>query len=621
MDTESENSRPGAYRIHRHTVVHTSDERPVDDLLDETSFHAFSAEQSLATETPIAAEVVDNDQVVATRVAEIEADLKARKKEGVLMQKLTRSICMLGCILCVLVLCGAIVAVVLFKDSSPEELSPTISPSGPENSIAFVGLIPFTVQLTMTEDNQVSLFDLSSTITDWMNKELAFRTEEAFPFEDGYQSFVNVALNQGSNRLLRVAVQNNPCSDKSRNLEISDNGNDLTDDGWMFTTKLDGVALFTSLQSQRKIPIEDVSRLQQAMFQDTSAIRFLRDSITLNLEGFIHLTIDLDGIDDIPESPNGPLPTPPPDDSPKPKNTKEVHCFTSDEDLFNAVRMYYNEATRPSTRVYGATIGDWCVGQVQNMEDLFRELISFNEPIGNWDVSRVTSMRRMFSSGSYDEGHAFNQDISKWNVSSVTNMRAMFYNCNQFNQDISAWTVSSVTNMIGMFQATGVFNQNLSAWDVSSVTSMERLFYGSTAFNGDISGWDVSMVTDMSFMFGNTPVFDQPLTLWNTSSVKSMMSMFQVAPTFNQNLLLWDVSSVTSMHGMFIEASAFNHDISEWNVSAVVDMRAMFFNASSYNQNLCAWQANEAALRRDMFGGTSCGSTRSEKDHWCDICS
>ena len=52
---------------------------------------------------------------------------------------------------------------------------------------------------------------------------------------------------------------------------------------------------------------------------------------------------------------------------------------------------------------------------------MFRETSAFNQPIGQWDVSKVTNMQYMFYSAS-----VFNQPIGQWDVSKVTNMQYMF---------------------------------------------------------------------------------------------------------------------------------------------------------------------------------------------------
>lgn len=149
-------------------------------------------------------------------------------------------------------------------------------------------------------------------------------------------------------------------------------------------------------------------------------------------------------------------------------------------------------------------------------------------PIGDWDVSGITNMDRLFQGRS-----SFNEDISRWDVSNVTSMKAMFYNCSFFNQPLSGWDVSRVTDMGGMFHRASLFNQSLSTWNVGEVVDMNAMFYGSSSFNQPLVMWDVSQVMNMSYMFYNAAVFDQALEMWDVSQVANMGSMFAKASSFN----------------------------------------------------------------------------------------
>ena len=57
--------------------------------------------------------------------------------------------------------------------------------------------------------------------------------------------------------------------------------------------------------------------------------------------------------------------------------------------------------------------------------------------INNWDVSKVTDMKEMFSFP-LNGAHTFNQPLNNWNVSNVEDMENMFENARSFNQPLHA---------------------------------------------------------------------------------------------------------------------------------------------------------------------------------------
>ena len=169
--------------------------------------------------------------------------------------------------------------------------------------------------------------------------------------------------------------------------------------------------------------------------------------------------------------------------------------------------------------------------------------------IGDWDVSGVTKMGRIFS-----RAYAFNQDLSKWDVSAVTDMASMFRGVYAFNQDLSKWDVSAITNMGNMFLGASAFNQDLSKWDVSAVTNMRAMFEDASAFDRELCGaaW-VDSKADRSEMFTNSP--------GGISFVACTPISPSVTPSYTEGegygCLGWGSSapSCTGIHGENVHAS------------------------------------------------------------------
>jgi len=235
------------------------------------------------------------------------------------------------------------------------------------------------------------------------------------------------------------------------------------------------------------------------------------------------------------------------------------------------------------------SIDQWGTQVWSNMNNVF---YGCSNLVGNAsdipDLSIVSNMNSMFEGAS-----SFNQDIGDWDVSNVTNMQYIFYEANSFNQDISNWDVSNVYNMRGLFGYANTFNQPLN-WDVSSVTNMNSMFDGASSFDQDISGWNVHLVTNMDRMFDGASSFNQDIGDWDVSNVTTMFKMFEGANSFNQNIENWDVSNVTFMNDMFndITLSTENYDalLIAWNKLNLKPNVTFSGGNSNYCTGSCARQ-------------------------------
>ena len=70
------------------------------------------------------------------------------------------------------------------------------------------------------------------------------------------------------------------------------------------------------------------------------------------------------------------------------------------------------------------------VSTVTDMRGMFKDAISFNQPLNDWNVSNVIDMSGMFWGAT-----SFNQPLDNWSnkILNVTHFRHMF-NCSSLNQ-------------------------------------------------------------------------------------------------------------------------------------------------------------------------------------------
>ena len=255
----------------------------------------------------------------------------------------------------------------------------------------------------------------------------------------------------------------------------------------------------------------------------------------------------------------------------------------TDENLKSFVDSYLMNKAQLPDDLKDEVIGNWDVSRVTDMSKLFLGCTTFNESISNWNVSRVQNMNRMFK-----DCKVFNQPFN-WDVGEVRNMRGMFYDCNAFNQPLNSpdggdWNIIHVTDMLGMFYDCHNFNQPLN-WNVENVENIKNMFVNCRNFNQRLN-WNVTNVnnTNMEGVFFGCTNFNKPLN-WNVRNVTNMKIMFARCTNFNK-MLNWDVRNVTDMRFMFQHCTSFNQPINFWNVRNVVTWDYIFDNCpiAQYNK-------------------------------------
>lgn len=218
----------------------------------------------------------------------------------------------------------------------------------------------------------------------------------------------------------------------------------------------------------------------------------------------------------------------------------------NNNDLREKVNTYFTDEAFKTAN----PIGTWDVSRVTNMASVFSGRDTFNEPLTDWDVSNVTDMTHMFS-----RCEVFNQPLDHWNVSRVARTVFMFERCFLFNQPLNNWNVSGMTRANNMFYDCHSFNQPLNNWNVSNCVVFNGMFIRCYSFNQPLNDWDVRSADRMGWMFQSCSAFNQPLNNWNVSGVHSFLYMFEGAISFNQDLSMWYIADQADIEDMFVRTS------------------------------------------------------------------
>ena len=178
-------------------------------------------------------------------------------------------------------------------------------------------------------------------------------------------------------------------------------------------------------------------------------------------------------------------------------------------------------------------VGAWLQGDAVQMKTLVANIGNISE----WDMRNVTDLSNIFNCAEHYAGgqksgcQGFDDDIGRWDVSGVTSLRSAFRGAAVFNQNLANWRVGKVVDMFGAFTGASDFDQNLAAWQVTNVASFVDAF----SYAGGLGSCNRRALTDAPSWRGNA-AFLQSVYMEEWSSITSCASWAFVPAVPHQRL-------------------------------------------------------------------------------------
>ena len=152
------------------------------------------------------------------------------------------------------------------------------------------------------------------------------------------------------------------------------------------------------------------------------------------------------------------------------------------------------------------------------MSFTFNQATLFNQPIGNWDVSSVTTMNSMF-----EQATSFNQPIGNWDVSSVAIMNSMFHGVTlstpNYDNLLLGWSQLSL-------QSNVIFHGGNSKYSLAAVDARQFII---TNFGWTITDGGLAIPEPFTLSCdADTPDTDGIFTLtWTSSALADNYSVYR----------------------------------------------------------------------------------------------
>jgi hypothetical protein len=178
-----------------------------------------------------------------------------------------------------------------------------------------------------------------------------------------------------------------------------------------------------------------------------------------------------------------------------------------------------------------------------SLTSMFQSDVSFNQNIGNWNISNVKRMPSMFNGASlFNNGQTGTVSIPNLIITgSSYNNATRVLTCPNGSFLNSELVVNDVLIIRG---SNFIYSSDISTNIVSDTSLVLRIPYSSNISSGTI-------ISIEKQIYGSAPLY------WNTSNVTNMGSMFRNAVSFNQPIStdmttnVWNTSNVTDATFMF----------------------------------------------------------------------
>jgi len=143
------------------------------------------------------------------------------------------------------------------------------------------------------------------------------------------------------------------------------------------------------------------------------------------------------------------------------------------------------------------SIGNWDTKNGFYFNQMFNSATKFNQNIGNWNVERGSLFSYMLGTSTpmtppMEFNNGGSPDIQKWRPLSAVDMGNVFRNNPAFNQPLGNWNVSRVTVFLNFIQNTSVnsanYNDLLIGWASRPVKPSLSVNMGSVQYNAIAAG-------------------------------------------------------------------------------------------------------------------------------------